>query len=107
MTLVDCYAVIFTSTRTDADAAGYAAMAEAMEQAARAQPGFIAIESVRGADGRGITVSYWKTMADIDRWKRDLAHQSAQQLGRERWYAGYSVCVARVERAHHFGAQSS
>ena len=107
MSLQGCYAVIFTSTRTDVDAAGYAAMAEEMEQAARAQPGFLAIESVRGADGRGITVSYWESLEAIDRWKTDLAHQSAQRLGRERWYAGYSVCVARVERAYDFGTERS
>lgn len=99
-----CYAVIFTSTRTEEDAAGYAAMAEEMERLARTQPGFMSIDSVRGADGRGITVSYWESLEAIERWKADLAHQSAQRLGRGRWYAGYSVCVARVERAHGFKA---
>jgi hypothetical protein len=53
------YAVIFTSKRTDVDAAGYAAMADAMAEMAAQQPGYLGHESARD-DGVGITVSYWR-----------------------------------------------
>ena len=52
------YAVVFTSLRTDGDQ-GYARMAERMMELAAEQPGFLGVESARGADGLGITVSYW------------------------------------------------
>jgi heme-degrading monooxygenase HmoA len=52
-------AVIFLSTRTGADAEGYAAAADAMERLAAEQPGYRGMESVRGTDGLGITVSFW------------------------------------------------
>jgi heme-degrading monooxygenase HmoA len=96
------YAVIFTNQRTAADDAGYAAMAERMEELARQQPGFLGIESVRRADGAGITVSYWRSEEDIAHWHRDAEHRAAQQLGYERWYAWFRLRVCRVERAYDF-----
>lgn len=96
------FAVIFTSRRTDGDA-GYRAMAQRMEDLARQQPGFLGVDSVRGADGTGITVSYWESEEAIAHWKADEKHQAAQEGGRRSWYAEYSVRVARVERAYELG----
>lgn len=93
------YAVIFTSLRTEGDR-GYAAMAEKMVARGAARDGFLGVESVRGADGRGITVSYWRDEAAILGWKNDVDHQQAQAGGRRTWYADYQVRVARVERAY-------
>ena len=50
------YAVIFTSRRTDV-AEGYDDMSAKMVEMASQQPGFLGVESARGADGLGITVS--------------------------------------------------
>lgn len=93
------YAVIFTSTRTEGDR-GYAAMATRMEEMGSRYDGFLGIESARGADGLGITVSYWRDEASILAWKRDAEHQRAQQAGRETWYSQYEVRIAKVERAY-------
>lgn len=93
------YAVIFSSRRTAGDD-GYAAMAERMVALAATQPGFLGLESVRDADGFGITVSYWASEADIARWKANAEHQAAQAAGHARWYAGFALRVARVERAY-------
>ncbi len=92
------YAVIFTSTRTEGER-GYGTMAEKMVQLAAQQPGFLGVESVRGADGAGITVSYWESEQAIASWKQHGEHQIAQRLGRDVWYAGFALRVARVERA--------
>jgi heme-degrading monooxygenase HmoA len=96
-------AVIFTSVRTDADEAGYAATAQAMERLAAQQPGYLGIESVR-ADGFGITVAYWSDADSARAWKAVAEHRVAQQHGRERWYRTYRVRVATVERAYGFDA---
>lgn len=94
------YAVIFTSRRTEGDR-GYGATAERMVALAATQPGFLGVESARGADGLGITVSYWRDEeASIAAWKRDAEHQHAQRAGQQTWYADYQVRVARVERAY-------
>lgn len=91
------HAVVFTSLRTPGDN-GYGAMAERMLELAAQQPGYLGVESARGADGVGITVSYWDSEDAIARWKRESEHQLAQLQGRGQWYAEYAVRVARVER---------
>ncbi len=93
------YAVIFTARRTEGDH-GYTAMAARMEALGATYPGFLGIESARGADGIGITVSYWRDEASIAAWKRDTEHERAQRGGRETWYADYQVRIAKVERAY-------
>jgi heme-degrading monooxygenase HmoA len=93
------YAVIFTSQRTDVEA-GYGGMAERMVELASMQPGFLGVESVRGADGLGITVSYWSDEAAIVAWKANLEHQGAQSAGKRVWYADYQLRVCKVERAY-------
>jgi heme-degrading monooxygenase HmoA len=92
------YAVIFSSRRT-AGEAGYGAMAERMVELAAQQPGFLGVESVRGADGFGITVSYWRSEEDIAAWRRHAEHRVAQEQGRAQWYEHYELRVARVDRA--------
>lgn len=94
-----CYAVIFSSQRLPQDH-GYAAMADRMLELAAQQPGFLGLESARGADGFGITVSYWKTRTAIAKWRAHAEHKLAQQHGKSLWYGGYAVRVARVERAY-------
>lgn len=93
------YAVIFTSQRTDVDD-GYGEVAERMVQLAANQPGFLGIESVRGANGFGVTVSYWGSEDAIAAWRNHLEHQTAQENGRRVWYGDYQVRIARVERAY-------
>ena len=95
-------AVIFSSRRTEGDQ-GYGAMAERMVELAREQPGFLSVESARGADGFGITVSYWRDEAAVTAWKANAEHLVAQRLGRERWYADFRLRVCRVEREHGLG----
>lgn len=95
------YAVIFTSRRTAGDN-GYGRIAERMVDLGSRYPGFLGIESVRDAEGVGITVSYWRDEAAIRAWKRDTEHEKAQRGGRESWYEQYEVRVAKVERAYGF-----
>src|SRR5262245_150615 len=96
------YAVIFTTIRAAAAGDGYAEMADRMEALARAQPGFLGIESVRDAAGQGITVSYWDSLEAVRRWGADAEHRLAQVAGRERWYATYRLRVCRVEAERGF-----
>lgn len=93
------YAVIFTSTRTAIDE-GYAAMADRMVALASQQPGFLGVESARGADGLGITVSYWSTLEQIAAWKANAEHRLAQMTGHRRWYEHFETRIAKVERAY-------
>ena len=96
------YAVVFTSLRSDADEAGYAAMSDAMDALASTQPGYLGIESARGAGGVGITVSYWASLDSIRAWREHAEHRVAQRLGKEKWYRAYALRICKVERAYDF-----
>ena len=96
-----CYAVIFTSLRTAGDQ-GYERAAQRMVTLAREQPGFLGMESARGDDGLGITVSYWASEAAIVAWKQHPEHSAIRELGRSTWYSAFSTRVCRVERGYGF-----
>jgi heme-degrading monooxygenase HmoA len=71
-----------------------------MVELASRQPGFLGFESVRDADGVGITVSYWASTEAIAAWKAQTEHLLAQQRGRREWYQQYEIRIACVERAY-------
>jgi heme-degrading monooxygenase HmoA len=96
------YAVIFTSLRTEIDE-GYGDMATRMIDLASEQPGFLGVESARGADGLGITVSYWASEEAIANWRAQAEHRVAQAHGRGKWYEQFITRVAKVERVRQFG----
>ncbi len=89
------YAVIFTSLRTDDDK-GYQKMSQKMLDLASIQAGFLGVESAR--EDVGITVSYWKNLASIKLWKKNIEHIEAQKLGRDEWYSSYRIRVSKVQR---------
>ena len=95
------YAVIFTSLRTKFDQ-GYAEAAQRMVELAREQPGFLGVESARGEDGLGITVSYWDSEAAILAWKHHPEHRAIRERGRSTWYEAFHTRVCKVERAYVF-----
>jgi heme-degrading monooxygenase HmoA len=93
------YAVLFTSTRTTIDE-GYGEVADRMVELASQQPGFLGVESVRGADGLGLTVSYWSSPEAIVAWKANAEHRLAQASGHRKWYEHFETRVALVTRAY-------
>jgi heme-degrading monooxygenase HmoA len=73
-----------------------------MAEMAANQPGFLGIESARGDDGIGITVSYWSSLEAIHAWKNVAEHRLAQAHGRSLWYDEFRLRISRVERDSHF-----
>lgn len=63
----------------------------------------LGVHTARGADGVGITLSYWADMASIHAWRGDKRHQLAQQKGRDQWYSAFCLTVSKIERAYDFG----
>jgi heme-degrading monooxygenase HmoA len=95
------YAVIFTSVRTEGDN-GYAQRSQEMLGLAAGQPGFLGVDSARGAEGLGITVSYWRDEESIKAWRAHADHAATRAHGRAHWYESFAVYVARVERSYGF-----
>lgn len=97
------YAVIFTSTRTSGDK-GYRLMSRQMEELAKNQPGYLGFESAN--DEIGISVSYWENLEYISKWKSNLKHMAAQELGKKEWYKWYKIRICIVEKEYEFTASS-
>jgi heme-degrading monooxygenase HmoA len=60
------------------------------------------VESARGTDGLGITVSYWESEEAIADWRRQAEHRLAQANGFQKWYSQFVTRVAKVERSRPF-----
>jgi heme-degrading monooxygenase HmoA len=73
-----------------------------MQMLASKIPGFLGIESSRGADGFGITISYWESEEAITQWRTHLEHKAARHEGKERWYEGYEIRIAKIERSYNW-----
>ncbi len=95
--MIGGYAVIFTSVRSEQDDDGYEETAQRMLSLASQQPGFLGVESVRDADGLGVTVSYWRDRESISAWKHHPAHRAARARGRTGWYRSFTVRICKVE----------
>ena len=98
------FAVIFTAQRTMSDENMYQITADRMVTLAQQQFGFLGVESVRGDDGIGITVSYWRDREAIRNWRINVEHLAAQQMGRKEFYDWYHVRVAEIVGHRTFDA---
>lgn len=93
-------AVIFVSHRTLEDDEGYGIAADQMVELAKNQPGYLGIDSARGDDRIGITVSYWGDEAAAKAWRDHPEHAAIRDAGRDRWYDWYDLHVAAVSRSY-------
>jgi heme-degrading monooxygenase HmoA len=93
-------AVIFVAQRTGADADGYAHAAAAMDALSAVQSGYIGMDSVRGDNGLGITVSYWTCDTAAKAWRDHPEHAAIREAGRDRWYSDYSLHVGEITRSY-------
>lgn len=93
------YAVMFSTIRTDIDE-DYHKTAEEMERLAAEQDGFLGVEAAR--EGLGITISYWRDLESIKKWKNNLQHSEAREKGKKLWYKAYKTRIAKVERDYEF-----
>jgi heme-degrading monooxygenase HmoA len=93
-------AVIFVAQRTHADAEGYAHAAAEMNRLASLQPGYVGMDSVRGDNGLGITISYWTSDIFAKAWRDHPEHAAIREAGRDRWYSHYSLHVGEITRSY-------
>lgn len=93
-------AVIFVAQRSVDDNDGYLAAAEEMVALAVTQPGYLGIDSVRGGDGLGITVSYWESEIAAKNWRDHPRHAVIRDQGRGVWYTRYDLHISAVTRSY-------
>ena len=93
------YAVIFSSIKNE-NINDYAETSTRMVELAKQQEGFLGIESANGEPD--ITVSYWKDLESIKKWKANYEHQLAQEKGKTEWYKAFKTRITLVERDYGF-----
>lgn len=98
------YVVIFRATARTLDPE-YSTTAARLRQMALQE--FGCLDFVAVTEGRQeVALSYWPDEASIRAWKQQADHLMAQQLGRERWYSGYTVEVAEIKRRYQAPASA-
>ena len=91
--------VVIFRARIRAFDAEYFATAARMRELALSQFGCLDFHSVTEGENE-VVLSYWPNEAAIRAWRAHPEHRLAQQAGRDRWYASYTVQVAAVAREY-------
>lgn len=62
--------------------------------------GFISVERFRSltAEGKYVSLSFWRDEAAIKRWREHMGHRQAQMLGKQDVFKDFRIRVARVVR---------
>ena len=94
--------VVFRSRVRPETAARYNALADKMEQIARAMPGFISYKGFIAEDGEHISIHEWETPEHLRAWREHPEHAKAQELGRQEFYEEYNLQVCENPRVSKF-----
>lgn len=95
--------VIFrTQLKDGADQDALAALTREMRDRVRSVPGFVSIKEFLAADGEGVAVAEFETMASVTAWREHPDHRQAQERGRKEFFARYRVQVGEVVRDYTF-----
>ena len=88
------YFVVIFSAKFSVEVEGYADISAALGQLVTEQKGYLGHRSVLDAQGREITVSYWKSEAAIQQWKQQEDHRQAQSLAKHGWFDYYQARIS-------------
>ena len=84
---------VFRSRRREGSDADYGRLAEEMETAARALPGFVDFATFAAEDGERVSLITFASAPAHRSWRDDPRHRQAQEHGRRSFYLSYSVQV--------------
>ncbi len=93
--------VVFEFEPDPARGQRYFELAEALREEVAGIDGFISVERFQslGRPGRFVSVSFWRDMAAVERWKAHLAHRRAQAEALEQGlFRDFRITVAEVRR---------
>jgi len=93
------YAVIFIS-KLKPQSEGYEDMAELMLKEVEEQAGFCGVESARSEVG--ITVCFWDSLENIQKWRDQESHKDAQNKGLKKWYSSYTIYICELLKSNEW-----
>jgi heme-degrading monooxygenase HmoA len=92
-------------SRLRADAGpDYGERAAEMVRLVQAMPGLVDVKHFVADDGERVTLATFRDDEAQTAWRTQPDHLVAQQEGRDRWYADYSIQVCETRRARRFGS---
>jgi heme-degrading monooxygenase HmoA len=80
----------------------FQALAARMLAIAESMPGFISYKSFSSPDEERASIIEFESLEYLDAWRNHPEHTQAQHLGRERFYAEYSLAVCSPIRSTSF-----
>lgn len=93
---------VFRSRLRPENEAEFHALADEMMEIAKAMPGFLSYKVYVAEDGERCSVVEFDTPEHLLAWRNLPRHVEAQRIGRERFYAEYSLHVGEPVRESHF-----
>jgi heme-degrading monooxygenase HmoA len=94
--------LIRTQLRADVDRALYEETGARMDTLVRAMPGFVSARDYVAEDGDQVSMVCFESHEALRAWRELPAHVEAQQLGKTKIYASYSIQVCEVTRSYAF-----
>ena len=80
----------------------FEAQAETMMDLAKSMPGFLSYKLYTADDGERCSIVEFESPEHLRAWREHPDHMKAMQIGRERYYAEYSLHVSVPERESRF-----
>jgi heme-degrading monooxygenase HmoA len=80
----------------------YIALVARMNELARTMPGYISHKGFFADDGERVTIVEFEHEEGMRAWRTHPEHMAAQKLGREKYYAEYSIQICEVRRGSKF-----
>ena len=93
---------VFRARLRPENAEAYFKLAGELGPEAEAMPGFVSRKVYVAEDGERLTVVEFESWEAHRAWAESPNHRAAQKLGREQFYAEYSIQVCESHRSHEF-----
>ncbi len=93
---------VFRSRVRPEHTAEFQDLAELMLKLAEAMPGFISYKVYTADDEERCSIIEFESLEHLEAWREHPQHLQAQQTGRERFYAEYTLHVCEPTRESRF-----
>lgn len=95
---------VFRSKLRDENSGEFHALAARMRALAEAMPGFLSYKAYTAEDGERCSIIEFESAEALRAWREHAEHAAAMRMGRERYYAHYSLHVCEPVRESRFEA---
>jgi len=97
--------IVFRSRLRDGIAETYGAHAERIYERATGMAGYVSSKDFTSDDGERLALIEWDGEAELRAWRDLPEHRTAQEMGRARYYASYSLDVCEVAHSSSFDGE--